>query len=114
MFRIGAAETRALMRQFFVVAAIGLLILVAALLVGVRHATFGLSSLGTAARAVAAGHLDRPFKPIGVDEVYTLNLAFEQMLEKLQASMGKIRQLAFFDGLQDCRVARSCDWIRPK
>ncbi len=97
MFRIGATETRSLMRQFLVVAAIGLLILVIALLAGVRHATLGLSTLASAARAVAAGDIDRPFKPLGVGEVYSLGLAFEQMLKNLRASMGKIRQLAFFD-----------------
>jgi diguanylate cyclase (GGDEF)-like protein len=32
-----------------------------------------------------------------VGEVYTLGLAFERMLANLRASMGKIRQLAFFD-----------------
>jgi diguanylate cyclase (GGDEF)-like protein len=99
MFRIGAAETRSLMRQFLVVAAITLLMLVVGLLVGVRHATFGLSALASAARAIATGHIDRPFKPVGVGEVYSLSLAFEQMLENLRASMGKIRQLAFFDGI---------------
>jgi diguanylate cyclase (GGDEF)-like protein len=97
MFRIGATETRSLMRQFLVVAAICLLILVIALLAGVRHATLGLSTLASAARAVAAGDIERPFKPLGVGEVYSLGLAFEQMLKNLRASMGKIRQLAFYD-----------------
>jgi diguanylate cyclase (GGDEF)-like protein len=99
MFRIGATETRALMRQFLVVAAITLLILVLALLAVVRHATLGLSTLASAARAIAAGDIDRPFKPLGVGEIYSLGLAFEQMLANLRASMGRIRQLAFYDGV---------------
>jgi diguanylate cyclase (GGDEF)-like protein len=99
MFRIGAAETRSLMRQFLVVAAITLLMLVVGLLAGVRHATLGLSTLALAARAVADGNLDRPFKPLGVGEVYSLSLAFEQMLANLRANIGQIRQLAFCDGV---------------
>jgi diguanylate cyclase (GGDEF)-like protein len=97
MFRIGAAESRSLMRQFLFVAGIALLTLVIALLAGVRHATLGLSTLASAARAVAAGNIDQPFKAVGVGEIYSLGLAFEQMLANLRASMGKIRQLAFFD-----------------
>jgi diguanylate cyclase (GGDEF)-like protein len=99
MFRIGSTETRSLMRQFLIVAAITLLMLVVSLLMGVRHATFGLSTLAAAARAVADGNLDRPFKPLGVGEIFSLGLAFEQMLEHLRANMGQIRQLAFFDGV---------------
>jgi diguanylate cyclase (GGDEF)-like protein len=99
MFRIGATETRSLMRQFLVVAALTLLMLVVSLLVGVRYSTFGLSTLAAAARAVADGNLDKPFKPVGVGEIFTLGLAFEQMLEHLRANMGQIRQLAFFDGV---------------
>jgi diguanylate cyclase (GGDEF)-like protein len=99
MFRIGAAETRSLMKQFLVVAAITLVMLVVGLLFGVRHATLGLSTLASAAHAVAAGNMDRPFKPVGVGEVYSLGLAFEKMLANLRASMGKIRQLAFYDGV---------------
>lgn len=99
MFRIGAAETRSLMKQFLVVAAITLLMLVVGLLLGVRHATLGLSTLASAAHAVAAGNMDRPFKPVGVGEVYGLGLAFEKMLANLRSSMGKIRQLAFYDGV---------------
>ena len=99
MFRIGATETRSLMRQFLVVAALALLMLVLALLVGVRHSTLGLSTLASAARAIAAGDIDRPFKPLGVGEIYSLGLAFEQMLANLRASMGRIQQLAFYDGV---------------
>jgi len=99
MFRVGATETRSLMRQFLVVAAITLLMLVVGLLAGVRHATLGLSTLDAAARAVASGNIDQPFKPLGVGEVYSLGLAFEQMLQNLRASTGKIRQLAFYDGI---------------
>jgi diguanylate cyclase (GGDEF)-like protein len=97
MFRIGAAETRSLMKQFLIVAGMALLALILALLAGVRHATLGLSTLASAARAVAAGNIDQPFKALGVGEVYSLGLAFEQMLANLRASMGKIRQLAFYD-----------------
>jgi len=97
MFRIGAAETRSLMRQFLLVAAIALLLLVAALLVSVQRATRGLSDLASAARGVADGELDRPFSARGVGEVYALGVAFEQMLANLRASMGEIRRLAFYD-----------------
>jgi diguanylate cyclase (GGDEF)-like protein len=97
MFRIGAAETRSLMRQFLAVAAIALVLLVAALLIGVHRTTSGLSTLASAARAVAAGEIDKPFAATGVGEVYTLGLAFEQMLANLRASMGQIRRLAFHD-----------------
>ena len=99
MFRIGATETRSLMRQFLVVAALALLMLVLALLAGVRHSTLGLSTLASAARAIAAGDIDRPFKPLGVGEIYSLGLAFEQMLANLRASMRRIQQLAFYDGV---------------
>ncbi len=99
MFRIGAAETRDLMRQFLAVAAVTLVMLVVALLVGVRRATFGLSALASAARTVAAGNIDEPFKPVGVGEIYSLGLAFEWMLANLRASMGKIRQLAYYDSV---------------
>ena len=97
MFRIGAAETRSLMQQFLIVAALALGMLVVALLFGVHRATSGLSNLASAARAVADGEIERPFTASGVGEVYTLGLAFEQMLANLRASMGQIRQLAFFD-----------------
>jgi diguanylate cyclase (GGDEF)-like protein len=97
MFRIGASETRSLMRQFLMVAAVALVMLVVALLIGVHRATSGLSSLASAARAVAAGEIDKPFAATGVGEVYTLGLAFEQMLANLRASMGQIRRLAFYD-----------------
>jgi diguanylate cyclase (GGDEF)-like protein len=99
MFRIGATETRSLLRQFLAVAAVTLLMLVVSLLLGVRHATFGLSTLAAAARDVADGNFDKPFKPLGVGEIFSLGLAFEQMLKHLRANMGQIRQLAFFDGV---------------
>lgn len=99
MFRIGAAETRDLMRQFLVVAAVTLVMFVVALLIGVRRATFGLSTLASAARTIAAGNIDEPFKPVGVGEIYSLGLAFERMLANLRASMGKIRQLAYYDSV---------------
>jgi diguanylate cyclase (GGDEF)-like protein len=99
MFRIGAAETRNLMRQFLAVAAATLVMLVVALLVGVRRATFGLSALASAARTVAAGNIDKPFKPVGVGEIYSLGLAFEWMLANLRDSMRKIRQLAYYDSV---------------
>ena len=99
MFRIGAAETRDLMQQFLIVAAVTLLMLILALLAGVRHATYGLSTLASAARAIAAGNIEMPFKPVGVGEIFSLGLAFEQMLAHLRASMGKIRQLAFYDSV---------------
>ncbi len=99
MFRIGAAETRGLMQQFLIVAAVTLLMLILALLAGVRHATFGLSALASAARSIAAGNIDMPFKPVGVGEIFRLGLAFEHMLAHLRASIGKIRQLAFYDSV---------------
>src|SRR5262249_51840780 len=76
-----------------------LIMLVLALLLGVRHATHGLSKLATAAKAVTAGDIERPFRATGVGEVYSLGLAFEAMLANLRASMTQIRQLAYYDGV---------------
>lgn len=97
MLRIGAEQTRSLMGQFLISAAGTLLVLVIALLISVRHATRGLATLASAAKAVANGHMDVPFNAQGVGEVYSLGLAFERMLANLRASMTRIRQLAFYD-----------------
>lgn len=97
MFRIGAEQTRSLMTQFLIFAAISLVALVLALLLVVRHSTQGLPTLAAAAKAVANGNLEVPFHATGVGEVYDLSLAFERMLATLQSSMGTIRQLAFYD-----------------
>jgi diguanylate cyclase (GGDEF)-like protein len=97
MFRIGAEQTRSLMTQFLIFAALSLVALVLALLLVVRHSTQGLPTLAAAAKAVANGNLEVPFHATGVGEVYDLSLAFERMLATLQSSMGTIRQLAFYD-----------------
>ncbi len=97
MFRIGAEQTRSLMGQFLIFAALTLVMLVFALLLGVRHSTQGLSTLASAAKAIASGNMDAPFQATGVGEVYGLSLAFERMLAALRSSMGTIRQLAFYD-----------------
>jgi diguanylate cyclase (GGDEF)-like protein len=97
MIRIGAAQTRSLMGQFLIFAALTLVMLVLALLIGVRHSTRGLSKLASASKAVASGNMDVPFQASGVGEVYGLGLAFERMLATLRSSMGTIRQLAFYD-----------------
>jgi diguanylate cyclase (GGDEF)-like protein len=97
MFRIGAEQTRSLMTQFLIFAALSLVALVVALLLVVRHSTQGLPSLAAAAKAVANGNLEVPFHATGVGEVYDLSLAFERMLATLRSSMGTIRQLAFYD-----------------
>jgi len=99
MFRIGAAQTRALMGQFLASAAVSLAALVAALLIAVRHTTRGLSTLASAAKEIAAGNLDVPFNAAGVGEVRSLGKAFERMLAHLRASTRKIRQLAFYDAV---------------
>jgi diguanylate cyclase (GGDEF)-like protein len=97
MVRIGASETRALMRQFLVSAALALSALVISLLLVVRHTTKGLSTLASAAQEIASGNLEVPFRAMGVGEVRSLGAAFERMLANLRASTGKIRQLAFYD-----------------
>ncbi len=97
MVRIGASETRTLMRQFLVSAALALSALVISLLLVVRHTTKGLSTLATAAQEIASGNLEVPFRAMGVGEVRSLGAAFERMLANLRASTGKIRQLAFYD-----------------
>jgi diguanylate cyclase (GGDEF)-like protein len=97
MFRIGAEQTRSLMTQFLIFAALSLVALVCALLLVVHYSTRGLPTLAAAAKAVANGNLEVPFQATGVGEVYDLSLAFESMLETLRSSMGTIRQLAFYD-----------------
>jgi diguanylate cyclase (GGDEF)-like protein len=97
MFRIGAEQTRSLMTQFLIFAALSLVALVVALLMVVRHSTQGLPTLAAAAKAVANGNLEVPFRATGVGEVFDLSLAFERMLATLRSSMGTIRQLAFYD-----------------
>ncbi len=97
MVRIGANETRALMRQFLVSAALALSALVISILLVVRHTTEGLSTLASAAQEIASGNLEVPFRAMGVGEVRSLGAAFERMLANLRASTGKIRQLAFYD-----------------
>jgi diguanylate cyclase (GGDEF)-like protein len=94
---VNEAQTRGLMWQFLVFAAIVLVMLVSVLLVSVRRCTRGLSRLASAAVAVANGNLDAPFKASGIGEVFSLGLAFERMLANLRGSMGRIRQLAFYD-----------------
>jgi diguanylate cyclase (GGDEF)-like protein len=97
LYRLGAEQTRSLMWQFLIFATMALMMLVCALLVSVRRSTRGLSRLASAAIAVANGNLEVPFRATGVGEVYSLGLAFERMLANLRGSMGRIRQLAFYD-----------------
>jgi diguanylate cyclase (GGDEF)-like protein len=97
MFRIGAEQTRALMGSFLILAAGSLVALVGALLLSVRHVTHGLPQLSRAAAAVAQGNLEVPFRASGVGEVHSLGVAFETMLTNLRSSLGRIRQLAFYD-----------------
>ena len=99
MFGVGADQTRTLVGQLLFSAALILVMLVIALFIGIRHSTRGLSTLARAAEAVAGGNVDVPFTATGVGEVFSLGLAFERMLENLRANIGKIRQLAFFDGV---------------
>lgn len=98
-YRIGVDQSGSLMKQMIVSAAITLAALVLALLVMVRHSTHGLSALVVAARAVASGDLNVRIKPSGVGEVHALSVAFIRMLAHLRMSMGRIRQLAFFDSV---------------
>jgi diguanylate cyclase (GGDEF)-like protein len=97
MFRIGAEQTRSLMIWFLVLAAGSLFALVTGLLISVRYATRGLPQQSRADAAVADGDLDVPFEAVGSGEVHSLGLAFEAMLTNLRASLGRIRQLAFYD-----------------
>jgi diguanylate cyclase (GGDEF)-like protein len=97
MFKIGAQQSQSLMTWFLVLAAGSLLALVTALLLSVRHATRGLPQLSRAAASVAEGELNVPFAATGVGEVRSLGIAFEAMLSNLRTSLGKIRELAYFD-----------------
>jgi diguanylate cyclase (GGDEF)-like protein len=99
MFRIGAEQSRSLMAQFLIFAALSMVSMVVALLMVVRHSTRGLPSLAAAAKSVANGNSEVPFQATGVGEVYELSLAFERMLATLKSSMGTIRRLAFYDSI---------------
>ena len=99
MFRIGVGEMHALMWQFLIVATLALGLLVIAFLLGVKRSTRGLSHLGSTAVSVAGGNLEVPFQATGIGEVRGLGLAFERMLENLRESMGRVRQLAYFDSV---------------
>ncbi|MGH6767503.1 MAG: diguanylate cyclase domain-containing protein, partial [Xanthobacteraceae bacterium] len=99
MFHIGERQTHALMWQFLIVAGISLAMLVAAILLSVKRSTRGLSLLASTAMSVARGNLETPFRASGTGEVYSLGLAFEKMLETLRESIGRIRQLAYFDSV---------------
>jgi diguanylate cyclase (GGDEF)-like protein len=99
MFHIGERQTHALMWQFLIVAAVALAMLVAAILLSVKRSTRGLSHLASTAMSVARGNLEAPFRATGTGEVYSLGLAFERMLETLRESIGRIRQLAYFDSV---------------
>jgi diguanylate cyclase (GGDEF)-like protein len=97
MFQIEAKQTRTMMNQFLLLAAVTLIALVIALLLVVRHTTRGLSALASAAKAVAHGDLHVKIPATGVGEVYSLSVAFDRMLTNLRKSMGRIEQLAYFD-----------------
>ena len=99
MFLIGAKQTRSMMNQFLLSAALTLTALVIALLFVVRHTTRGLSSLATAAKAVANGNLQVRIATTGVGEIRSLSRAFVRMLANLRKSMGRIEQLAYFDAI---------------
>jgi len=114
MFRVGADQTRSLVGQFLFSAALILVLLVIALFIGVRHSTRGLSTLAHAAEAVAGGNVEVPFTAAGVGEVFSLGLAFERMLENLRASIGKIRQLAFFDSVTQLPNREKFELMLPR
>ena len=97
MLRISERQAGTLFRWFLALAAGSLAVLVTVVLVSVRRVTSGLPQLATAATSVARGDLDIPFNATGIGEVRSLGHAFEVMLSNLRESLGRIRQLAFFD-----------------
>ncbi|WP_236728713.1 MULTISPECIES: putative bifunctional diguanylate cyclase/phosphodiesterase [unclassified Methylobacterium] len=97
ILRLGVMQTRSLFAWFLLLAAVSLGALVVMVLAAVRRVTSGLPELATAASAVARGDLDVPFRARGLGEVRSLGQAFETMLANLRESLGRVRQLAFFD-----------------
>ncbi|ACL60370.1 putative bifunctional diguanylate cyclase/phosphodiesterase [Methylobacterium nodulans] len=97
IMRLGVMQTRSLFAWFLLLAACSLGLLVLVVLGAVRRVTSGLPQLSTAASAVARGELDVPFRASGLGEVRSLGRAFETMLANLRESLGRVRQLAFFD-----------------
>jgi diguanylate cyclase (GGDEF)-like protein len=97
MLRIGAEQTQSAMSQFLLLSALTLGTMVIALLLVVRHTTRGLSTLASAAKAVADGNLQIRIAATGVGEVHMLSRAFIRMLANLRKSMGRIEQLAYND-----------------
>ncbi|MGY2049032.1 putative bifunctional diguanylate cyclase/phosphodiesterase [Methylobacterium sp. JK268] len=97
MLRLGVMQTRSLFAWFLLLAAFSLGALVLMVLACVRRVTRGLPELSRAASAVARGDLDVPFRATGLGEVRSLGRAFETMLANLRESLGRVRQLAFFD-----------------
>lgn len=97
MQRISERQAGTLFHWFLALAAGSLGVLVAVVLVSVKRVTSGLPQLARAATSVARGDLDIPFNASGIGEVRSLGQAFEVMLSNLRESLGRIRQLAFFD-----------------
>jgi len=99
--RISERQAGTLFRWFLFLAAGSLGVLVLVVLISVKRATSGLPQLASAATSVARGELDIPFNASGIGEVRSLGRAFEVMLSNLRESLGRIRQLAFFDQMTE-------------
>lgn len=99
--RISERQAGTLFRWFLFLAAGSLGVLVLVVLISVKRATRGLPQLASAATSVAHGDLDVPFNASGIGEVRSLGQAFEVMLSNLRESLGRIRQLAFFDQMTE-------------
>lgn len=99
--RISERQAGTLFRWFLLLAAGALGVLVVVVLISVKRATRGLPQLASAATSVARGDLDIPFNASGIGEVRSLGQAFEVMLSNLRESLGRIRQLAFFDQMTE-------------
>lgn len=99
--RVSEEQAGTLFRWFLLLAAGSISILVLVVLLSVKRATRGLPELASAAASVARGDLDIPFNASGIGEVRSLGQAFEVMLFNLRESLGRIRQLAFFDQMTE-------------
>jgi len=99
--RVSEEQAGTLFRWFLLLAAGSISVLVFVVLLSVKRATRGLPQLASAATSVARGDLDIPFNASGIGEVRSLGQAFEVMLFNLRESLGRIRQLAFFDQMTE-------------
>lgn len=99
MAEIGSQHGRQQLRQLITFSGLAMLLMILGLAYALHRITHGLTPLANAARAIASGNLDTPFRAGGDAEILRLGKAFEKMLANLRASTAQIRMLAFYDGV---------------